>query len=103
MKFILLLRFSILVSFNITNYILGGSSVSVLAYCVGTVGVMPQVLFYVYMGSTMSSIQDAISGEETLGTPQIVAMAVSTVGAVTGSTYISVVVKKKIKEEEVQM
>ena len=56
LRLIVLMRLSLLVPFNISNYVFGGSSVKYYDFIVGTIGLFPIVLFFVYIGTTMSSI-----------------------------------------------
>jgi uncharacterized membrane protein YdjX (TVP38/TMEM64 family) len=68
MKLVFLMRLSLLVPFNVSNYVFGGSAVRFTDYLLGTIGVLPIALFFVYMGTTMSNIQDALSGKEKMTT-----------------------------------
>jgi len=56
LKLIILLRLSLLVPFNFSNYVFGGSSVKIFDFIIGSLGLFPLVLFFVYLGSTMSNI-----------------------------------------------
>ena len=56
LKLVFLMRLSLLVPFNVSNYIFGGSAVKLTDYLLGTIGVLPIVLFFVYIGTTMSNI-----------------------------------------------
>ena len=80
--------------FNVSNYVFGGSAVKLRDYLIGTFGIIPIVLFYVYIGTTMSNIQDALSGKEKITTLQIVVMVVGSSFALAGIIYVSVVVKR---------
>lgn len=53
---IILMRLSLLVPFNLSNYVFGGSAVKVFDFVMGTMGLLPMVLFFVYIGTTMSNI-----------------------------------------------
>ena len=56
LKLVFLMRLSLLVPFNVSNYIFGGSAVKLRDYLFGTIGVLPIALFLVYIGTTMSNI-----------------------------------------------
>ncbi len=56
LKLVFLMRLSLLVPFNVSNYIFGSSAVKLRDYLIGTIGVLPIALFFVYIGSTMSNI-----------------------------------------------
>ena len=55
-KIIILMRFSILVPFSVSNYVLGASSVNISHFIIGNFGLIPMALFYVYLGTTMENI-----------------------------------------------
>ena len=61
-KLIFLMRLSLIVPYNVSNLVFGAAAVSLKAYCVGTLGLIPMNLFYVYIGQTMSSIKEAVEG-----------------------------------------
>ena len=63
LKLIILMRMSLLIPFNFSNYIFGCSAIKYWQFAVGTAGVLPLVCFLVYMGTTFSNIQDAVSGK----------------------------------------
>ncbi len=52
-----------IVPYNFSNYVLGASSVKAFDFIFGTSALLPLVLFFVYTGSTVSSIQSAIQSE----------------------------------------
>ncbi len=56
LRLIILMRLSLLIPFNISNFVFGGSSVKYFDFIIGTLGLFPIVLFFVYIGTTMSSI-----------------------------------------------
>lgn len=56
LKLIILMRLSLLVPFNFSNYVLGISAVKYRDFMIGTLGLFPIVLFFVYIGTTMSNI-----------------------------------------------
>lgn len=90
-----LMRLSLLVPFNVSNYIFGGSAVKLKDYLIGTIGVLPIALFFVYIGTTMSNIYDALSsGKEKITTLQIVVMVVGSLLSLSGIVYVSLVVRR---------
>jgi uncharacterized membrane protein YdjX (TVP38/TMEM64 family) len=50
-KVILLLRISILVPFNISNYVLGASNTKLLDFMIGTTSLIPIVVMWIYVGT----------------------------------------------------
>jgi uncharacterized membrane protein YdjX (TVP38/TMEM64 family) len=56
LKLILLMRLSMIVPFNLSNYVFGASSVRIKEFVLGTLGLLPLVTFFVYIGTTVSDI-----------------------------------------------
>lgn len=56
LKLILLMRLSMIVPFNLSNYVFGASSVRIKEFALGTLGLLPLVTFFVYIGTTVSDI-----------------------------------------------
>lgn len=56
LKLVFLLRLSMLVPFNFSNYAFGGTAVKVGHFMLGTVGLLPMALFFVYVGTSVSNI-----------------------------------------------
>ena len=56
LKFIILARLSVLVPFNVSNYVLGTTSVSYADFANGTLYIAPMCLFMVYIGTTAANI-----------------------------------------------
>lgn len=56
LKMIVLMRFSLLVPFSLSNYVLGASSVNISHFIFGNFCLIPMALFYVYLGTTMQNI-----------------------------------------------
>jgi uncharacterized membrane protein YdjX (TVP38/TMEM64 family) len=67
-KLVFLMRMSLLVPYNISNLLFGATAIPFVHYLLGTIGVLPIIIFYVYLGTTMSNIEAAISGKEPLTT-----------------------------------
>lgn len=62
LKLIILLRLSLLVPFNFSNYFFGGSAVKAFDFILGTIGLLPMVIFFSYVGTTMKNIEEVASG-----------------------------------------
>jgi len=73
------MRLSLIVPYNISNYILGGSAVKSFDFIMGTAALLPMVIFFVYIGTTLSSIEASVSGNHEMSTMEIVIMVVSAV------------------------
>jgi len=98
-KFVLLLRLCLLIPFNITNYVLGGSAVRFTDYLLGSLAVVVQNLFFVYIGTTISKISDALSGGESLNTTSIIVMSFGVLIALGGVIYVSLIVRRQLTIE----
>jgi uncharacterized membrane protein YdjX (TVP38/TMEM64 family) len=93
------MRVCLLVPFGFSNYILGGTAIRFLDYAVGSIGVLFQVVFYVYIGTTISGITEVLNGHTSFDTPTIVAMSVGVVIAIVGVIFISLQVKRQLEKE----
>ncbi len=93
------MRVCLLVPFGLSNYILGGSAVRFLDYAVGSFGILFQVVFYVYIGTTISGITQIINGHTSFDTPTIVAMSIGIVIALVGVFFVSFQVKRQLEIE----
>ena len=99
LKFVFLMRVCLLVPFGFSNYILGGSAVRFVDYTVGSIGILFQVVFYVYIGTTISSVTEALSGHTSFDTTTIIAMSVGILVAVVGVIFVSIQVKRQLENE----
>lgn len=98
-KLIFLMRLSLLVPFNFSNYVFGGSAVNPSSFALGTLGLIPMTLFFVYMGTTMASIEEAVSGDYSMTTLEIVISVVGTSLALIGIVFASCVVRQTLNKE----
>lgn len=62
-KFCFLLRLCPLIPFNAFNYVMGGTSIAFSDYAFSAVGMLPICVAGVFTGSTLSDIQELISGD----------------------------------------
>ena len=60
---IFLLRLCPLVPFNAFNYLMGVTGVKATDFAIGSLGMIPGTLVYVFLGTTISDIADAASGK----------------------------------------
>ena len=93
------MRLSLVIPFNISNYVLGASSVNIFHFVVGTLGVMPLVLFFVFLGTTMSDIEQIVSGTHKMETTEIVVMSVGSMIALGAIIFSTILVRKTLKIE----
>jgi uncharacterized membrane protein YdjX (TVP38/TMEM64 family) len=102
LKLMILMRLSLLIPFNVSNYVLGGSGVQAKDFVIGTIGILPIVIFFVYLGSTMSSIQNFMNGNHGFTTFEIVMMSIGGVLVLCVlliiSHYVSTIIKGEMKK-----
>ncbi|NJN63251.1 MAG: TVP38/TMEM64 family protein [Coleofasciculaceae cyanobacterium RL_1_1] len=68
LKIVLLTRLSPIFPFNLLNYAYGVTGVSLRDYAIGSIGMLPGTIMYVYIGSLATSL--ATIGAETSSDPQ---------------------------------
>ena len=98
LKVVLLLRLCPLVPFAFFNYIMGITGVSFINYAVGGLGMLPGTIVYVFVGTTIGSIQDAASGNYDAGPAGLILLIVGSVLACVAIIYVSIVVKKYLNQ-----
>ena len=85
---------------------MGITAVSFFAYSIGGFGMLPGTLVYVFVGTTIGSIQDAASGNYDAGPAGLALLIVGSVLACVVIIYVSIVVKRylnaAIEREESQ-
>ena len=99
LKFTFLLRLCPLVPFNAFNYMMGITGVKFWDYAIGGLGMLPGTIVYIFLGTTISNIADAASGNYEQGTASLVFIIVGTILAFIAIVYISCVVKKYLNEK----
>ena len=104
LKVVALLRLCPLVPFSPFNYIMGITAVSFFDYALGGFAMIPGTIVYVFVGTTIGSIQDAASGNYDAGPAGLALLIVGCVLACVAIIYVSIVVKRylnaAIKREE---
>jgi len=99
LKFTFLLRLCPLIPFNAFNYIMGITSVTFKAYAIGGFGMIPGTMVYVFVGTTISNIADAASGEFEGGAATLIFLIVGTIFAFAAIVYISIIVKRYLNKQ----
>lgn len=99
LKLVFLLRLSLLVPYNLSNYAFGGMNLQLGHFILGTFGLIPMALFYVYVGTTVSDIQEAVSGNLKFTKLQIIVTTVGTTIAILGIIVVSCLVKRTLDRE----
>lgn len=100
LKIVLLTRLSPVFPFNLLNYAFGITGVSLKDYFIGSVGMIPGTIMYVYIGSLAGSL--ARIGTETQPTNPTVQWAIRITGfiaTVAVTVYITRIAKKALEQE----
>lgn len=105
LKIVFLTRLSPIFPFNLLNYALGVTQVSLSDYVIGSLGMIPGTLLYVYIGSLAGSLAQ-LSMTDIKADPQTITLqwAIKILGflATLGVTlYITKIAKRAIDEIEV--
>jgi uncharacterized membrane protein YdjX (TVP38/TMEM64 family) len=93
-----LIRLCPLVPYNVFNYMMGATGVSFVDFAIAGLGMIPEVIVCVFIGTTISSITDVASGNYEKGPAGIILLIFGTVFAVAGVLSIALVVKRHLKE-----
>merc|ERR1712130_12146 len=96
-KVTLLLRLSPIIPFNLFNYFMGLTSVTLKAYAAACIGMLPGTLAYCFIGGTLSALTDASQVGFSNPTVLIVTIA-GTVIAVIGMVYVGFIAKREFNK-----
>ncbi|QEI41868.1 TVP38/TMEM64 family inner membrane protein YdjZ [Dolichospermum sp. UHCC 0315A] len=100
LKIVLLVRLSPLFPFNLLNYALGITSVSFQDYLIGSVGMIPGTIMYVYFGSLVGDI--ALIGSKNQPGNIILHWVIQIMGLIATiavTVYVTKIAKKALKDE----
>lgn len=100
LKIVLLTRLSPVFPFNLLNYAYGLTKVSLKDYVIGTLGILPGTIMYVYVGSLVQDL--AALGSQEVETPSTIQWVIRIVGflATVGITvYITRIAKQALNSE----
>jgi len=100
LKIVLLTRLSPIFPFNLLNYAYGITGVSLQDYVIGSVGMIPGTIMYVYIGSLAGSL--ATIGTEAQPANPTVQWAIRIIGfiaTVAVTLYVTKVARKALEEE----
>ena len=100
LKIVLLTRLSPVFPFNLLNYGLGVTGVSLKDYILGSVGMIPGTIMYVYIGSLAGSIA-TIGGETQADANPIAQWAIRIIGfiaTVAVTLYVTKIARKALDE-----
>ncbi|MDZ7959415.1 MAG: TVP38/TMEM64 family protein [Aulosira sp. DedQUE10] len=100
LKIVLLTRLSPIFPFNLLNYAFGITGVSLNDYFIGSVGMIPGTIMYVYIGSLAGNL--ARIGTETQPTNPTIQWAIRIIGliaTVAVTIYITRIARKALEDE----
>jgi len=103
LKIVLLTRLSPIFPFNLLNYAFGITGVSLKDYCIGSVGMIPGTIMYVYIGSLAGNL--AMIGTEAQPTNSNVQWAIRLIGliaTVAVTIYVTRIAQKALEEEVIK-
>jgi uncharacterized membrane protein YdjX (TVP38/TMEM64 family) len=97
-KIVLLTRLSPVFPFNLLNYAMGVTGVSLKDYVLASVGMIPGTIMYVYIGSLAGSL--ATIGEETNANPiaQWTIRIIGLIATVAVTLYVTKIARKALNE-----
>ena len=98
-KVVLLLRLTPVVPFNLLNYALGLSRVSLRDYLVASVGILPGTVVYVYYGTLVRSVADLSAGTPTTrGWPYYALLVLGLIATVAVAALLAKVARRALAE-----
>ncbi len=100
LKIVLLTRLSPIFPFNLLNYAFGITGVSIKDYVIGSLGMIPGTIMYVYLGSLAGNI--ALIGTDSQPTNPTVQWAIRIMGfiaTVIVTIYVSRIAKKALEQD----
>jgi uncharacterized membrane protein YdjX (TVP38/TMEM64 family) len=100
LKIVLLTRLSPIFPFNLLNYALGITSVSLQDYFIGSVGMIPGTIMYVYIGSLAGNL--ALIGSPNQPSNMILQWTIRIIGfiaTIAVTVYVTKIAKKALEEE----
>lgn len=100
LKIVFLIRLSPLFPFNLLNYALGVTSVSLKDYFLASVGMIPGTIMYVYLGHLAGDL--ALIGNQNKSDNMILHWVIQIIGLIATiavTVYVTKIAKKALKEE----
>ena len=98
LKFTLLMRLCPIIPYNAYNYVLGVTSVKFCDFAIGGIGMIPGAFVYVFIGTTIGSISDAVKGKFEHSNMFLTFLIVGSASALIAIIYIAVVIKRYLKQ-----
>lgn len=100
LRIVLLVRLSPLFPFNFLNYAFGLTKVRLRDYVLGSwIGMFPGTLMYVYIGSGLKNLAEAISGRRATGPAGTVLFVAGLVATIVVTIYVTRLARRALDEE----
>ncbi len=102
-KIVFLTRLSPIFPFNLLNYAFGVTQVSLKDYILGTIGILPGTIMYIYMGSLIGDIAMKNPSIPTNPETQLIQLLLQGIGLIATAfvtIYIAKVAKKALHNEQ---
>lgn len=99
-KIVLLTRLSPIFPFNLLNYAYGLTKVTFRDYVIGTLGILPGTIMFVYVGSLAKNL--AALGSEEVAEPSVIQWAIRIIGflaTVAVTIYVTKIARKALNEK----
>jgi uncharacterized membrane protein YdjX (TVP38/TMEM64 family) len=97
---VLLTRLSLVFPYNLFNYVAGASGMPLKPYAVATlVGMIPAVMLYVFVGTTVRSVQALVDGDLETGTAGQILLGVGLVALVTLVVMLTRIATRRLRRE----
>jgi len=97
LRLMFLLRLSPIIPFNILNYALGLTTVTLRDYTIACLGMVPGSIAFVFLGSTLTTISEASSAGISSNLEILVFTIVGTLLAFIGLVWVSATARREIK------
>ncbi|AFY57999.1 hypothetical protein Riv7116_5631 [Rivularia sp. PCC 7116] len=99
LKIVLLTRLSPVFPFNLLNYAYGVTGVSLKDYILGTIGILPGTIMYVYLGSLAGNIATIGTGDQPSNPTVVWAIRIiGFIATVAVTLYVTKVARKALNE-----
>ena len=92
------MRLCPIIPYNAYNYILGVTSVRFRDFAIGGIGMVPGAFVYVFIGTTIGSINEAVQGKFEHSNAFLIFLIIGSISAFLAIIYISIVIKKYLKQ-----
>lgn len=97
-KLVILFRLAPIFPFSLLNYALGASSVRLLDYIIGSIGLIPKLALYIYISVSISSINQAVSDEKANSTQLIIILSIGAFFSILAAVYMTIIARRELNK-----